>query len=1208
MYKSSLLILAGFLLSGIGNANAQVPAASRQLWHGKERLVHYRPDGKDFVLVNGTKRFNRALYGTNTAFRVEAGDLPEFAMYMPGMGGNLQLGLVSGTSSKWIIQTKDIKSIYRPGSMLYEIKDPILGSGTLRVSVLALADAEGMIIKAALSGVSENVSLVWAFGGASGKKFSRNGDIGADPESSFYLKPENCKDNNYKLSGKSFQLSYASSQQLTGVLSDNGEIRLADASALESPSSLIKSTAGESPVVSGTIKIKSEEDTYILIQRPSDKGKIKPSDLASKFGQAEQARTTLAQRIQVNTPDPYINTLGGALAVAADGIWESPTFLHGAVAWRMRLNAWRGASVADPLGWHDRALEHFRSYAKSQVLEPERGPVVADTALNLARQEEKMGNAMFSSGYISRNPNDNTKPHHYDMNLVFFDQMMSHFQWTGDLSVAKEMWPVIKRHLDWEKRNFDTDGDGLYDAYCAIWASDALQYSGGGVTHTSSYNYRANKIAAQIARLIGEDSKPYEQEAEKIHKAINSTLWMPRKGWYAEYQDLLGLKKLHPVPGLWTIYHAIDSKVPDMFKAYQSLRYVDTKIPKIPILAKGLSEKDLYTLPTTNWQPYTWSVNNVALAEVLHTSLAYWQAGRSEEAFKLWKSNILESMYLSSSPGGFQQLSFYDAVRGELYRDFADPIGVAGRTLIEGLFGIEPNALADTLTIRPGLPSEWGYASLKTPDVSFDFKRTDVADQYIIEPYRTSPMNLKLEIKAKSDRVKNVRVNGVAVNWKVSERSLGTPSLEISAGKAAKYTIEVAWDGESFEKPSLTPALYKELFKAEFKNAKITNVYDPQQILQGAVFKNNNLEALIDAENGHKTFFLKMNQGNFAWWLPVDIEVMKTVELLAPAEQKDENLTFTVKNNGPAVRGELMLKGGSRIVSKIVELSAGGSEEIVVPKEYVSAGTNLMRVEYRPGIYAEKAIVNWNALPNSSANWEPVDLSGVFNDKVTNIFKNKYLSPRPVSPTLQLPTQGIGNWCYPLTTANIDDSGLREKAGDSGKIVLPNGIPMATSGQPDANNIAFTSQWDNYPDSIVVPLSGSASHAYLLMAGSTNPMQSRIENGEIQVVYTDGTVDRLPLVNPSNWWPIEQDYINDGYAFTTDSPIPYRVYLKSGQVSREFNDFITIKGFTNRGIDGGAATVLDLPLDPKKQLKELSIKTLANDVVIGLMSITLQKI
>jgi hypothetical protein len=53
------------------------------------RTLRYRPEGEDFTIVNGTRRFNRALYGTNTAFRVETGDLPEFALYMPGMGGNL---------------------------------------------------------------------------------------------------------------------------------------------------------------------------------------------------------------------------------------------------------------------------------------------------------------------------------------------------------------------------------------------------------------------------------------------------------------------------------------------------------------------------------------------------------------------------------------------------------------------------------------------------------------------------------------------------------------------------------------------------------------------------------------------------------------------------------------------------------------------------------------------------------------------------------------------------------------------------------------------------------------------------------------------------------------------------------------------------------------------------------------------------------------
>src|SRR6266536_3335377 len=71
-------------------------------WHNKVRNIHYLPQGNDFILANGKMRFNRALYGTNTAFRVEAGDLPEFALYLPGMGGNFKLGLIAGNTSKWI--------------------------------------------------------------------------------------------------------------------------------------------------------------------------------------------------------------------------------------------------------------------------------------------------------------------------------------------------------------------------------------------------------------------------------------------------------------------------------------------------------------------------------------------------------------------------------------------------------------------------------------------------------------------------------------------------------------------------------------------------------------------------------------------------------------------------------------------------------------------------------------------------------------------------------------------------------------------------------------------------------------------------------------------------------------------------------------------------------------------------------------------------
>jgi hypothetical protein len=168
--------------------------------------------------------------------------------------------------------------------------------------------------------------------------------------------------------------------------------------------------------------------------------------------------------------------------------------------------------------------------------------------------------------------------------------------------------------------------------------------------------------------------------------------------------------------------------------------------------------------------------------------------------------------------------------------------------------------------------------------------------------------------------------------------------------------------------------------------------------------------------------------------------------------------------------------------------------------------------------------------------------------------------------------------------------------------VLPNGVPFATPGEPGRKNILFTSQWSNYPAEAAVPLAGRASQLYLLMAGSTGPMQSRLLNGEAVVAYQDGSSDRLALENPTTWWPIDQDYFIDDYQFRRPGPLPPRVDLATGAVRVLDPDEFKGKG---RKLRGGAATVLSLRLDPQKQLRSLTVRAVANDVVIGLMSATL---
>lgn len=1177
-------------------------------WQNSERELHYKEDKGDFLLVNGKYRFNRALYGDNRASRVEAGDLPEFALYLPGMGGNLQFVIQKGNSIKKLIQADQIETRYRPGSMLYEIKDPVLGTGSLKLTVLAQANEEGLVLKMEMVNIDSSAKIYAVYGGASGTTFSRNGDIGADPESGFYLLPEYCLNNQFQLNKNQFQLNYLNKKKETqtvyGSFSNVSSLQQTDATTLEKLAEFTQNKTDKSPIVYASYS-SQKNPVYIQVAKGKSDKNFSDEALKNIFEEAEKSRLMLTNRIQLKTPDADLTQFGANLAVAADGIWESPTFLHGAVAWRMRLNAWRGAYTADALSWHDRAKEHFESYANSQVLKPDFAPVEMDTMRHLTRHEEKMGTSVFSSGYISRNPNDNTKPHHYDMNLVFFDQMFSHFNYTGDKAFLKKMWPAMVRHMDWEKRNFKR-GD-LYDAYAAIWASDALQYSGGKVTHTSAYNYRANREMAKLARIIGENPQPYEQKADAILKAMKNQLWIKEKGYFAEYKDALGNQTVHDQPGIWSIYHVSDAFILNEFEEYQNLQYINHHTPKIPVAVKGEQDKNYYTLSTTNWQPYDWSINNVALAENLQTALAYWQAGRAEDAYRLWKGNLVESMYYGISPGNFEQLSHYDAFRGELYRDFADPIGVASRTLTEGLFGVYPNLLENKISIRPGFPKDWNSAELKLPDWEYRFTRTSKQTEYLFKSKRQDPVALEMQIPVNYSNLRSVKVNGKKVGWKIKPNSILQPFVQFETPQGKDFKIEIKYSGEALKNEQTDYVNYiSENLQLNFDSKKkIKNIYDPQGLIKNPLPPEGWIRP--EEEKGvitHKfelnqqerkgTFFVEVEQGGTTWWQPVNVDIR------FPLEIKWMNKKIQIQSrSSSSINGKLSINGFNQSFS----VQKNHNTTIEIPADILSKGTNAIQLDYN-GIKQNIEITDWNI--ENQGNFNNISLASQYNERVTEIFNQKYLSPRLEVPTLQLPWQGIGNWCYPLINAQIDDSGLMNKR-KNGKVGFL-GIPFLIDNTD--KNIAFVSQWDNYPDSLEIPVSGKGRKIYFLMAGSTNPMQSQMVNGKITVQYSDGSTTELELKNPTNWWPVEQDLFDDNFAFEIpDDKIPYRVKLKTGELYKggTLNNYSSIKGFTDRQVDGGAATILDVPIDPNKELKTIKLTAVSNDVVIGMMSATVLK-
>ena len=170
-----------------------------------DRPLRYTPEDGDFVISNGREFFNRPLYGGSSAFRADAGDRPEYSLYLPGRGGNLRLGISTAAGTKWLHDATNIIARYRPGSMIHEIRDPLIGRGALKIMALAPRAAEGLILKIEAQNIAEPMDLVVAFGGINGDRGARDGDIGTErlPVREFFrLQPEYCRGNNLETDEK----------------------------------------------------------------------------------------------------------------------------------------------------------------------------------------------------------------------------------------------------------------------------------------------------------------------------------------------------------------------------------------------------------------------------------------------------------------------------------------------------------------------------------------------------------------------------------------------------------------------------------------------------------------------------------------------------------------------------------------------------------------------------------------------------------------------------------------------------------------------------------------------------------------------------------------------------------------------------------------------------------------------------------------------
>ncbi len=221
----------------------------------------------------------------------------------------------------------------------------------------------------------------------------------------------------------------------------------------------------------------------------------------------------------------------------------------------------------------------------------------------------------------------------------------------------------------------------------------------------------------------------------------------------------------------------------------------------------------------------------------------------------------------------------------------------------------------------------------------------------------------------------------------------------------------------------------------------------------------------------------------------------------------------------------------------------------------------------------------------------PLALTDTLCDDVTKIYQQNYLVPRD-HIHLSIGADGFSPWTFAHWNLPLPDIRL-QTAGQT--VVTPQGVPFCIGS--NSRNIAFTSLYDNWPDTVTVPVNRTAYAAEVLVCGSTNPMQIAIANAVLHFRYADGSEDRLELINPDNYWQLAaysgrpsekgQETVND-YSYETDAfclPKTPPVTLQLGENCR--------------------AVAVGYRLRPGAVLTDITLETLSQEVVVGLMAITL---
>ncbi len=598
-----------------------------------------------------------------------------------------------------------------------------------------------------------------------------------------------------------------------------------------------KSQSGKLPLLSGSLAVEEGKSIFWAFEAFKAPGLPETSrigDPEKAFAEGRKRTDSFLNRLKINTPDPYLDAMAEASVAAVDGTWYPPVFVHGGLQWNLRFPGWRTIFGGTMYGWHERVTDEARFYTGFQVINSDKKEAMADTATLLTEQHPD--SRFYGVGYINKDQG------FYNMQSEFFDQIVEEYRWTGDPSLVKFFRKALELHLLWIRDCFDPDGDGVYESYINLWASDSQWYNGGGTAEETSYAYRGHLAARDMARSEGdsEAEKYHSMMLEKIKKGFFTKLWITQKGHPGSYREQGGHERLHENPWLYSIFLPVDAGLTTQQQSIESVYYSEWALQNDRMPAGGRK------VWTSNWIPSIWSVRELWPGDNYHLALSYFQAGLPDDGYDIMRGTFMYSGFDHLSPGNL------GGMQGGI--DFGDCLHTFTRALVSGLFGYKPDYPNGKVLIAPQFPTSWDHASIELPDVKIAFESKENSIKYTIEIKRIADMEMLLPVQCED--IKNVFVNGKNAKWTLVPGA-GRSILKIQLAGTTKADISIETVNPL---PYFAPAFFEgnsgEALKINTESATIISLEDPQGVFKDHKIVNGSISGILAAARGYHTVIL----------------------------------------------------------------------------------------------------------------------------------------------------------------------------------------------------------------------------------------------------------------------------------------------------------------------------------------------------------------